>query len=97
MRKLFLVIAAIAFAAMTTTADAAKKSKKVARAQPAQATSQDAYLASYYDNTGRFMRDALPLVLPTWSLPFYMGMQPEGSTHGPKAAKRGKAGKQAKQ
>jgi hypothetical protein len=85
MRKVLLVLGLIAFAAMTTTADAAKKSKK-----PVQAASPDASVAGYYDNTGRFVRDALPVFLPSWSMPFYVGMQPEGSTHGRKPVKKAK-------
>jgi hypothetical protein len=91
MRKVLLVLGLIAFAAMTTTADAAKKSKRPAP----QAASPDASVAGYYDNTGRFIRDALPVFLPSWSMPLYVGMQPEGSTHGPKPVKRG-TGQRAK-
>jgi hypothetical protein len=31
-------------------------------------------IAKQHDNTRRALRDALPLVLPSWSLPFYFGM-----------------------
>jgi hypothetical protein len=89
MRKIVLILGLIAFAATTTTADAAAKKSK--RAAPApQAASPDASIAGYYDNTGRFIRDALPVFLPSWSVPLYVGMQPEGSTHGPKPAKKAK-------
>src|SRR5262245_25691624 len=30
-------------------------------------------IAKQHDNTRRALRDALPLVLPSWSLPFYFG------------------------
>ena len=84
MRKLFLITAAIAFAAMTTAADAASKAKKAV--QPAD---QDAALAGYYDNTGRFVRDALPVFLPSWSMPLYMGVAADSSAHGkPKKSKK---------
>ena len=75
MRKLFLLVAAIAFAATTMTADAASK-------RAAQPASADAALAAYYDNTGRFVRDALPVFLPAWSMPIYMGVAADSSTHG---------------
>ena len=85
MRKLFLALAAIAFAAVATTADAAQKAKKAA--QPAQ---PDASVAGYYDNTGRFVRDALPVFLPAWSMPIYMntGVGAGSSTHGKKGKKQ---------
>jgi hypothetical protein len=78
MRSLFLIVAAIALAAMTTAADAASKAKKAA----AQPVNQDAAIAGYYDNTGRFVRDALPVFLPSWSMPLYMGTAADSSTHG---------------
>ena len=31
-------------------------------------------IAKQHDNTKRAVVDALPLVLPSWSLPFYFGM-----------------------
>jgi hypothetical protein len=31
-------------------------------------------IAKQHDNTRRALRDALPLVLPSWSLPIYFGM-----------------------
>jgi len=31
-------------------------------------------IAKQHDNTRRALRDALPLALPSWSLPFYFGM-----------------------
>jgi hypothetical protein len=85
MRKLVLLVAALAFAATTMTAEAATRAKKAA-----QPVSPDAALAGYYDNTGRFVRDALPVFLPTWSMPIYMGIAADNSTHGRAAAKKAK-------
>ena len=42
-----------------------KKSKEATEAEE---------IAKQHDNTRRALRDALPLVLPTWSLPVYFGM-----------------------
>ena len=42
-----------------------KKTKQTAEAED---------IAKQHDNTLRAVRDALPLVLPSWSLPFYFGM-----------------------
>ena len=42
-----------------------KKDKQTAEAED---------IAKQHDNTRRALRDALPLVLPSWSLPFYFGM-----------------------
>ena len=46
-------------------------------------------MAGYYDNTGRFVRDALPVFLPSWSMPLYMGVAADSSAHGkPKKSKK---------
>jgi hypothetical protein len=61
---LMLVIAALA----TSPAVAATKQKTVKQ------TTEAEDIAKQHDNTRRALRDALPLVLPSWSLPIYFGM-----------------------
>jgi hypothetical protein len=61
---LMLVVAAFA----TSPAVAATKQKTVKQ------TTEAEEIAKQHDNTRRALRDALPLVLPTWSLPVYFGM-----------------------
>jgi hypothetical protein len=66
MKKLILLLVAMAFAASPAAAASKhKKSKETAEAEE---------IAKQHDNTRRALRDALPLVLPTWSLPIYFGM-----------------------
>jgi hypothetical protein len=66
MRKIVLLLVAAAFAA--SPAVAATKQKKTKQ------TTEAEEIAKQHDNTRRALRDALPLVLPSWSLPFYFGM-----------------------
>jgi hypothetical protein len=56
-----LVVAGLA----ASPAAAQKKDKQTTEAEE---------IAKQHDNTRRALRDALPLVLPSWSLPFYFGM-----------------------
>jgi hypothetical protein len=65
-KKLILLLVVAAFAA--SSAVAATKQKKTKQ------TTEAEEIAKQHDNTRRALRDALPLVLPTWSLPFYFGM-----------------------
>jgi hypothetical protein len=65
--KLVLLFVIAAFA--TSPAVAATKQKTVSQ------TSEAEEIAKQHDNTRRALRDALPLVLPSWSLPIYFGMQ----------------------
>ena len=65
MKKLVLLLVIAAFAASPVAAQQTKKSKETAEAEE---------IAKQHDNTRRALRDALPLVLPSWSLPFYFGM-----------------------
>jgi hypothetical protein len=58
---LLLVVAGLA----ASPAAAQKKDKQTTEAEE---------IAKQHDNTRRALRDALPLVLPNWSLPFYFGM-----------------------
>jgi hypothetical protein len=64
--KLVLMLVVAAFA--TSPAVAATKQKTVKQ------TTEAEEIAKQHDNTRRALRDALPLVLPSWSLPFYFGM-----------------------
>jgi hypothetical protein len=63
--KLVLLLV-VAFA--TSPAVAATKQKTVKQ------TTEAEEIAKQHDNTRRALRDALPLVLPSWSLPMYFGM-----------------------
>jgi hypothetical protein len=64
--KLVLMLVVAAFA--TSPAVAATKQKTVKQ------TTEAEEIAKQHDNTRRALRDALPLVLPSWSLPIYFGM-----------------------
>ena len=66
MKKLALLLVVAAFAA--SPAVAATKQKKTKQ------TTEAEEIAKQHDNTRRALRDALPLVLPSWSLPVYFGM-----------------------
>jgi hypothetical protein len=73
MRKLTLLLAVMAIAALPATADAAKKSRKKTAAPPPAAQNVNPNEAS-----GRFVRDAVPVLLPSWAIPFYLSQQTEG-------------------
>jgi hypothetical protein len=64
--KLVLMLVVAAFA--TSPAVAATKQKTIKQ------TTEAEEIAQQHDNTRRALRDALPLVLPSWSLPVYFGM-----------------------
>jgi hypothetical protein len=64
--KLVLMLVVAAFA--TSPAVASTKQKTVKQ------TTEAEEIAKQHDNTRRALRDALPLVLPSWSLPIYFGM-----------------------
>ncbi len=83
MKKIVFLLIAVALAA--SPAMAAKKKKMTKEEIEA------AKIAQEHDNTRRALRDALPLVLPTWSLPIFFG------THMDQKLKEGdKATKQRK-
>jgi hypothetical protein len=66
MKKVVLLLVIAAFAASPAAATTKeKKTKQTAEAED---------IAKQHDNTLRAVRDALPLVLPSWSLPLYFGM-----------------------
>ena len=66
MKKIVLLVVVAAFAA--SPAGAATKHKKSKEAAEAED------IAKQHDNTWRAMKDALPLALPSWSLPIYFSM-----------------------
>ncbi|HZQ15102.1 MAG TPA: hypothetical protein VFB31_20020 [Pseudolabrys sp.] len=66
MKKLVLLLVAAALAASPAYAAHKKKMTK----EEAEA----AAIEKQHDNTRRAVRDALPLVLPSWSLPIFFGM-----------------------
>ena len=66
MKRFILLLVGAALVA--SPAAAATKQKK----DPQAAEAED--IAKQHDNTRRALRDALPLVLPSWSLPFYFSM-----------------------
>ena len=67
MKKIVLLVVVAAFAASPAAAATKhKKSKEAAEAED---------IAKQHDNTWRAVKDALPLALPSWSLPIYFSMQ----------------------
>lgn len=73
MKKLALLLLIAAFAAAPASAATKKKMTK----EEAEA----ADIAKQHDNTARALRDALPLVLPGWSLPIFFGMHIDQEIH----------------
>jgi len=65
MKRIIVLLVFSAFIAVPATASAKQKSK-----QPTEAEE----IAKQHDNTLRALRDGLPLILPSWSLPVYFGM-----------------------
>jgi hypothetical protein len=78
MKKIALLLVVAAFA--VSPAVAASKHKKAA-------PKQDDTFAKQSANTMRILRDGAPLVLPTWSLPIYFGMNMD-TTQTHKVAKK---------
>ena len=93
MKKIVMLLAAVAIAASPALAQEAKK-------EPAKDTKQStaamtkhkkkkmtkeekeaADIAQQHDNTRRAVRDALPLVLPSWSLPIFFGTHMDEKLH----------------
>jgi hypothetical protein len=64
MKKLVSLLVIAAFAASPAAAATKRKMSKEA-----------AEIAKQNDNTRRALRDAVPLVLPVWALPFYFNWQ----------------------
>jgi hypothetical protein len=71
MKRLVLLLVVAAFAA--SPAVAASKHKKSEQTAEAKQAAEAEDIAKQHDNTRRALRDALPLVLPSWSLPFFFG------------------------
>ncbi len=67
---MLLFVAAFA-ASPAAAASTHKKSEQTAEAKQA---AEAADIAKQHDNTQRLVRDSLPLVLPSWSLPIFFGM-----------------------
>ncbi len=67
MKKLVLVL--IAAALVASPAWATQKHKKMTKEE-----AEAAEIEKQHDNTRRALRDSLPLVLPSWSLPVFFGM-----------------------
>ncbi len=65
MKKVVILLAAAAFAVTPAVAASKQKSKEAKEAEE---------IAKQHDNTLRALRDGLPLILPSWSLPVYFGM-----------------------
>lgn len=90
MKKIVMLLAALAFAASPALAQDAKKEAKPEAKQEAKQTSatmpkhkkkrmtkeekEAADIAQQHDNSYRAVRDALPLVLPSWSMPIFFGL-----------------------
>ncbi|MDP1909473.1 MAG: hypothetical protein Q8K85_14325 [Hyphomicrobium sp.] len=68
MKKLVLMLVVAAVAA--SPAMAATKKKKMTKQE-----TEAAEISKQNDNTRRALRDALPLALPSWSLPIFFGMK----------------------
>ena len=69
MKKIVLLLAAAAIAASPALAQETKHKKKMTKEEK-----EAADIAQQHDNTRRAVRDALPLVLPSWSMPIFFGM-----------------------
>ena len=70
MKKIIVLLAFSAFVAAPATAATKQKSKQATEAEE---------IARQHDNTLRALRDGLPLILPSWSLPVYFGMHMDGT------------------
>ncbi len=68
MRRITVLLALLAVAAMPSAADAAKKSRKKVAAQTANPN----------ENSARFVRDVIPVFLPSWAIPIYLSQQTQG-------------------
>jgi acid phosphatase class B len=74
MKKIVMLLAAVAIAASPAMAEA--KKKKMTKEEK-----EAADIAQQHDNTRRAVRDALPLVLPSWSLPIFFGTHMDDKLH----------------
>lgn len=67
--KILAALVAVALAVASPALAATKQKKK-----PTPQEVEAAQIAEQHNNSWRFVRDGLPLVLPTWSLPIFFGM-----------------------
>ena len=82
MKSIILLLVISAFAVSPAVAASKHKSKQATEAEE---------IAKQHDNTLRALRDGLPLILPTWSLPIYFNMnKDEKSDKTEKTAKKKK-------
>lgn|ERR1041385_226667 len=82
MKKIIILLAFSAFITAPATAATKQKSKQATEAEE---------IAKQHDNTLRALRDGLPLILPSWSLPIYFGTHMDETGKKPeKAAKKKK-------
>ena len=65
--KKFALAVLVAVIAASPAAAAGKKSKRMAAAPQASANPNE--------NSWRFVRDAFPVFLPSWAIPFYLNTQ----------------------
>jgi Ni/Co efflux regulator RcnB len=78
MKKIVLLLVAAAFAASPAAAETKHKKAKMT-AEEAQMAKRDAEIAKQNQLNYRAMKDALPLLLPSW-LPVYFTMQQDDKT-----------------
>lgn len=82
MKTIIVLLAFSAFVAAPASAATKQKSKQATEAEE---------IAKQHDNTLRALRDGLPLILPSWSLPVYFGMNMDETGKKPeKSAKKKK-------
>lgn len=82
MKKIIVLLVFSAFIGAPATAATKQKSKQATEAEE---------IAKQHDNTLRALRDGLPLILPSWSLPVYFGTHMDEKDKKPeKAAKKKK-------
>ncbi|HXZ47309.1 MAG TPA: hypothetical protein VEH02_11340 [Pseudolabrys sp.] len=88
MKRIMSLVAAAALAVSPVIADAKAKKKTPEEIEKER-------IEQEHDNTKRALRDALPLVLPSWSLPVFFGtgMDKKLSGQDEKAEKKTKKAK----
>ena len=74
MKKIVLLLVVAAFAASPAVAETKHKKVKMT-AEEAQMAKPDAEIAKQNQLNYCAMKDALPLLLPSWSIPIYFTMQ----------------------
>jgi hypothetical protein len=71
MKSIFLLLVISVFAISPAAGASKQKSKQATEAEE---------IAKQHDNTLRALRDGLPLILPTWSLPVYFNLNKDEKT-----------------